>query len=56
MTHYYAEYDAGSTGKGYMSAMLRDRRDGCNAPAVAEVRDLPTAILIANLLNTQEAK
>lgn len=51
MTRYYAELDDGSFG----GAVLRDRRDGCTSEPLASVRDLPTAILLANLLNTQEA-
>lgn len=60
MTRYYAELDDGPTGRPYGSsigdALVRDRFDGCTSRPLAVVRDLPTAIIIANLLNTQEAK
>lgn len=60
MTRYYAELDDGPIGRQFGSnigdGLVRDRRDGCNSKPFAVVRDLPTAVIIANLLNTQDQR
>lgn len=53
MTRYYADYADGYTGKLCGDATVRDRRDGYGDKPLAIVRDLPTAIKLADFLNKE---